>query len=60
MGQPMYWDGLNLLKKGSTVDIDPKVVKVARGSAALKPVGDSPVFERVGDKLVEYKAPKGG
>lgn len=49
-GQPTYWDGTDLRKKGTVVEIDTDVVKVSSTSLALKPVGDAPVFRTKVDK----------
>lgn len=45
MGQAVYWDGLNLRRKGEIVEVDTDVVKVASDSKSLIPVGNSPVFD---------------
>lgn len=49
-GQPVFWDGVNLRRKGEIVEIDPEVVKVSDTSRALKPVGAAPVWKNKTDK----------
>ncbi len=43
-GQATFWDGTDLRKKGSIVELDPEVVQVSATSRSLKPVDDAPVF----------------
>lgn len=55
--RPTFWNGQDLVKKGTVVDIDPEVCKVAYNSKSLKPVGDSPVFKKneAGDWIAVVK-----
>ncbi len=47
-GQATFWDGTDLRKKGTIVEIDTDLMKVSAKSMSLKSVGDSPVFDKDG------------
>lgn len=49
-GQAIFWDGTDLRRKGTIVDLDPDVVKVSATSMSLRPVESAPVWNRRVDK----------
>jgi hypothetical protein len=57
-GKSTYWDGVSLQPKGTIVELDTDVVKVSKDSHALKPVGNSPVYEKKGEEVTEWVVAK--